>query len=222
MRGTTDLESEPQRAFISEVFHNLTQPLNALYCCLELALRQDETTEALRSSLGNALRSAELLRQRLLLLRALNDADDPGDLSKSTDLISLFNDLRDDLLPLFDSANRKLILTTRCETSEIRGDRAKLTQAWFCFLEYLFRHSREGETTSIDIFAAESNHVNTRISAPVCLPSNFPGQKDSGPQYACEIELARRTLRAVGGELSLVSSDGDRCIWVARLPLAQG
>lgn len=220
MTGTTALESEGQRAFISEVFHNLSQPLTALHCSLELALCRDISAEELRNSLLEALQCTERLRQRLLLVRALNEADDGGDLTQSTDLTSLFNDLRDDLLPLFESANRKLVLTTSCEGLKIRGDRARLTQALFCFLEYLFRQSREGETVNIDIYAAESNHVNIHIAAPVCLPSNLPSQKESGPQYACEIELARRTFRAIGGELSLVSSAGDRRTWVARLPLA--
>jgi signal transduction histidine kinase len=220
VNGTPDLESERQRAFISEVFHNLSQPLTALHCPLELALCRDKSAEELRSSLVEALQCAENLRQRLLLVRALNDADDAGDLSQSADLTSLSNDLRDDLLPLFDSANKKLVMTTSCRGLKIRGDRTRLTQVLFCFLEYLFRYSREGETIGINIYPDESNYVNIRIAASVCLPSSFVSQKESSPQYACEVELARRTFRALGGELNQLPSDGDRSAWAARLPLA--
>jgi signal transduction histidine kinase len=220
LTDTTNLESERQRAFISEVFHNLSQPLTALHCSLELALRRDETTEELRSSVAEALQCAENLRQRLLLVRALNDADDPGDLSESTDLTSLFIDLRDDFLPLFESANRKLVLTISCEGANIRGDGARLTQVMFCFLEYLFRYSREGGTVTIEICPGESHHVNINITAPSCLPSGLSAPTESSPQYSREVELAHRTFRALGGELNLVPSDGDRSAWAARLPLA--
>lgn len=199
MTGTADLDPDRQRDFISEVFHHLSQPLTALHCSLELALCRDETAEELRGSVVEALQCAERLRQRLLLVRGLNDADDTGDLSQSIDLASLFNELCDDLLPLYDSANKRLVLTMKSEGLKIRGDRARLTQALFCFLEYLFRHSREGESVTIDIGPGESNHVNIHIAAPACLPGKSPSQKEFSPQYACEVELARRTFRALGG-----------------------
>ncbi len=88
-------------ALISEVFHNLSQPLTALHCELELALRRDQTVEELRGSVQAALEDAERLRQRLLLVRALNDASNPGDLSQPTELCELFRQLHEDMLPLF-------------------------------------------------------------------------------------------------------------------------
>ena len=69
----------PGHDFAANVFHDLSQPLTALHCSLELALARDQTIEEFRASVEAALHNAERLRQRLLLLRELSDADDPGD-----------------------------------------------------------------------------------------------------------------------------------------------
>ena len=71
---TPALAADPD--FASSVFHDLSQPLTALHCSLELALLQDQTIEEFRASVEGALRAADRLRQQLLLLRELHDADD--------------------------------------------------------------------------------------------------------------------------------------------------
>ncbi len=97
MTAAGDVEEQDLKlngTLVSEVFHNLSQPLTALHCELELALRRDRTVEELRSSIQAALEDAARLRQRLLLVRALSDAADPGDLSQPTELCELFRHMR--------------------------------------------------------------------------------------------------------------------------------
>ena len=74
-------EIADQRTFVSDIFHKLSQPLTALHCSLELSLARDETAEEYRASVEAALQNADRLRQGLLLMRELSDADDPGDIS---------------------------------------------------------------------------------------------------------------------------------------------
>src|SRR5580658_4323384 len=97
-----------EAAFLSEVFHSLSQPLTALHCTLDLAMQHDRTTEQLRASVQSALDNAERLRRRLLLIRALQDAENPGDTSELVDVNALLRELCDDMSPLFESTGRKL------------------------------------------------------------------------------------------------------------------
>jgi len=64
---------------LSEVFHGISQPLTALECGLELSLRQDKDSAQLRAQVKAALESAQILHQRVVVLRMLLDAGDPGD-----------------------------------------------------------------------------------------------------------------------------------------------
>jgi len=217
-----DLEEQKLKlngALISEVFHSLSQPLTALHCELELALLRDHTVEELRGSLQSALEDAERLRQRLLLVRALSDASDPGDLSQPVELCELFRQLHEDMLPLFRSAGQKFELELECGVVRVRANQARLTRALFAFVEYLFRHSAEGAVLTIRVQVL-AGHAEIRISAATCLPVAPSADGMAGTPYSCEIEMARRSFRAVGGEFTVVSASADESLWRATLPLA--
>jgi signal transduction histidine kinase len=214
----TPHDRERQREFVSEVFHTLSQPLSALHCSLDLSLRRDQTAADLRNSLEAGLRSAERLRERLLLLRALDDALDPGDVSRSIDLGDLLRDLHEDLLPLFESTGRTFHLDLSAGSLQVRADKIKLRASLFCFLEYLFRHCSEGEALRIEV-NSEAKTASVRISAATCLPVGPDGNGVTLP-HACEVELASRTLRAAGGTFRLVSSVPGASVWLATLPIA--
>src|SRR5262249_40870842 len=139
----------PEARFISEVFHNLSQPLTALHCTLDLALQRDVEFEQLRASVESALGHAACLRQRLMLVRALSDAGQDGGSRESIDLASLLRNLVEDLQPLFASAEKTLELETTNAALLVRVDAARLQRALFAFLEYLFSYLLPGGTISI-------------------------------------------------------------------------
>lgn len=208
-----------EAAFLSEVFHSLSQPLTALYCTLDLALECDRTVEQLRASVQSALDNAERLRRQLLLTRALKDAADPGELAEPVDVCALLRELGDDMLPLFESTGRELAIHIGVEGLLVRADKRRLTQALFTFLEYLFRYLPEGATLSVFLNRGTVGRAEIRIASPSCLPVG-PDCGEYGSR-SCETELVRRTFLAVNGEFELTSCDSGRSLWLGTLPLIE-
>jgi signal transduction histidine kinase len=210
-------EIAPHHSFISEVFHNLSQPLTALHCSLELALDRDTTLEQLRASLQDALENAQRLRERLLLVRALADATDPGDLSEPTDIVGLIEQLNEDILPLAEAAGATLRAEIPGQPILVRGNRTRLLRSGLCFMEYLLRHVRQGGTLAIRL-SEKGPTVEIVVDADGSLPIAPFAELNRAP-YSCEIEMARRTFRAAGGDFTLASHDPATSVWCATLNL---
>jgi hypothetical protein len=62
-------KAKPQDEMLSDVFHELSQPLTTLECGLELGLRCDTTVAQLRKRLSMLLEAAQEMHQRLVQLR---------------------------------------------------------------------------------------------------------------------------------------------------------
>ena len=218
MARTATADSKASEAtFISQVFHDLSQPLTALHCTLDLALQIDGSPEQLRASVQAALDHAERLRQRLLLIRALNDADDPGSLSAPVDMSTLLAQLAEDMVPLFESGGRHFELRTSREPLLVRVNPVRLTRALFAFLEYLYRYLPGDRMVMADL-GENGRHAEIRIDAESSLPVG-PSVEGFSCQQSCEAELVRRTFAAAGGRFTLLSVDAARCVWLGTLPL---
>jgi signal transduction histidine kinase len=211
-------ESTGQRAFVSDVFHSLSQPLTALHCSLELSLARDQTSQELRASVESALENAERLRQRLLLLRELSDADDHGDISAPVELHVLLRELREDLLPVCESAGGGFDVA--CDPVLVRGNSAKLTRAFFYLVEYLLRNGPH-VTISVRVEPTNGRRVEIRMVFRGKGSVTAPVDNLAEPTSAGEVEIARRALRAVGGELASIDSAAGRGIWIASLPISE-
>jgi hypothetical protein len=202
--------------FASNVFHDLSQPLTALHCSLELALLQDQTIEEFRASVEAALGAADRLRQQLLLLRELHDADDPGDTSTPLALDRLLQQLREDMLPLFGSAARSFNLT--CESVRVPANDAKLERGFFYLLEFLLRCDSPGQALIMRGERTSQQQVEIRIAGCGASANSGPSDDRSQPDWSGELEIARRTFRAIGGDLVWMSPDGFPSTWIVRLP----
>ena len=219
MAQPTSAKATSEAAFISEIFHSLSQPLTAIHCTLELALDRDKTFEQLRKSLESALESTERLRQRLLLLRALNDASLPCQTSEAIDLGALFSELADEAAPLFESTGRTLHLEVQPVPLHVLADKARLLRGLFVFLEYLLHYLPESGMVSLEL-SVHRYQAQLRIEATSCLPV-APGSEPSAEPHSCEIELARRTFMAAGGRFTFAGGDSARSIWLGELPLVE-
>lgn len=207
-----------EKALISEIFHDLSQPVTALQCLLELSLRRDKSIADLRTTIEKALENADRLRRRLVLIRALNAAGDPGDLRQTADLNQMLRDLHADMLPLFVSGERELSLKLCRRPAMIRGEGSRLRQALFCFLEWLFRYSLPNSSTRVSITVTAEQQAEICIEAHASLSASA---HETGPGLCpFEVEMARRTFGAFGGEFLEASTKHGRAIWKGLLPLA--
>ena len=207
-----------EAAFLSEVFHSLSQPLTALYCTLDLALECDQTVEQLRASVQSALDNAERLRRQLLLIRALKMPPIPANLPNPSNLR---------LAPRIGRRYAPSVRVDRPRASHPHRRRRatgacrqrRLTQALFTFLEYLFRYLPEGATLSVSLDRGTAGRAEIRIASPSCLPVG-PDCGEYG-SHSCETELVRRTFLAVNGEFELTTCDSGRSLWLGTLPLIE-
>ncbi len=209
--------SANQSNFVSEVFHNLSQPLTALQCWLELSLVRDQTLDEFRASVEAALGNAQRLRQSLVLMRELSDADDPGDTSTPVPLHELLQELREDFLPVCESDGGHFHL--HCAPIQVRANRAKLRRAFFCLMEYLLRSSCH-RSLSVDVKRTKRRHAEIRTAFSGATSPARSTDEISEPISGGEVDIAQRTFRAVGGDLTLATSAGGQRVLLARLPLA--
>ncbi len=211
-------ETANQHSLTYDLFHTLSQPLTALQCSLELALVRDRTAGEFRASVEAALENAERLRQSFLLLRELNDADDPGDISAPVDLRQVLLELGEDFLPIFESAGGQLDVTT--DAVQIRGNTAKLKQAFFYLIDYLLGVLAR-PNLSIRVQQRKEGAVEVRMTLSSQGSTARAEEGLCEPVSSGEVEIARRTFRAVGGALARVASGGGgQSIWIASLPVA--
>ena len=218
MSEFTAKEAADQGGFVSDALHKLSQPLTALQCSLELSLIRDQTSAEFRASVEAALENADRLRQSLLLLRELSDADDPGDISAPIDLQHLLQELREDLLPVFESAGGQFDMT--CHPVRVRGNAARLTRAFFYLIEYVLRGSPRA-SLSVRLQPTNGRQVKIRMVFSDAGSAAVSEDDLSDPVSAGEVEIARRTFRAVGGDLALVDPVAGQSVWIAGLQLAE-
>lgn len=209
-------EIATQRDFAANVLHDLSQPLTALQCSLELALVRDQTLEEFRASVEAALHDAERLRQRLLLLRELSEAEDPGDTSAPLPLDRLLQQLHEDMLPLFESAGRTFELN--CAAVNLAANEGKLARGFFYLLEFLLRCP--SPSGNLILRGERTNQQQMEISIAGCEAHAGPDWSGgcSDPDGSGQIEIARRTFRAIGGDLAWKASAGLAGVWMVRLP----
>ena len=214
-------KSQPlaETSFVSEIFHELSQPLTAIHCQLELSLRRDETIDQFRDTIETVLENAERMRQRLLLIRALNDTADSEGSEGPTELNGLLKELQETLLPLFEANGKTLTIALPPRVLFVHGDRAKLMRALFYFAEYLFRYAQPGPALEVEASDRSDRSAQLRIASGGSLPV---GLSDDGRQQlnSLELELAQKTFRAAGGDLRLISWDATHSEWLAHLPVA--
>jgi len=204
-----------ERVYFSDLLHAMSQPVTALECGLELALRKDTTAMQLRARLKTALVTARLLHQRLVEFQVLQNAGEPGDTSRPAAVEIILLQLREDFVPVARSA--KVKLAVKCESAMVHGDEARLRNGFFHLFEFLLRMC--------------SSHGNIRICAHTLSPSalqvNFSSDASTSiatPEQPLAVDLdlriARRTFQAAGGDLFLATLQPGKVAGCVRLLLA--
>ena len=209
---------QPERAFVSDLFHAVSQPLTALECGLELSLRRDQSAAEFRARVETALVNAKLLHRRLLEARALQDASEPGDTHLPVGVKELLLQLHEDLLPVATSA--KVKLDVKCEAAMVHGNEARLRNGFFYLLEFLLRVCPTGQRVSIraqrvslTAFEVSFQHcASARIETPNSTPAADPAD--------LSLRIAQRTFRAAGGAIALAENGSGQVAGSVRLLVA--
>lgn len=109
---------DPKRAlehwkqqFVAELFHKLAQPLTALHCSLELALRKELTADEYRDTLGQALELSTRLIEMTKWERELAESSDPGTPAR-IDLAKLTREVAAEFSQLFEDCGRQFFVIT--------------------------------------------------------------------------------------------------------------
>src|SRR5579872_3381054 len=103
------------RQLISDIFHDLSQPLSTLVCLLEVNLMLSRTVKQWRRDLKIALKQA---RSIVTHIRALRELWEAGSEPQDEQILSLSACLREavgDMLPVAESAKKKLYLNSSSE-----------------------------------------------------------------------------------------------------------
>jgi len=200
--GASDrLATDGDSDLLSEVFHGISQPLTALECGLELSLRQDTDSVQLRARVKAALESAQEMHQRVVELRMLLDAENPGDTSAPVALDGLLRQLGDDFGSLAEATQVRLFV--RCKPALVHGNADRLRSGFFHLFEFLIRRSLPHRTVRVS--ASPTTHGFFKVRFAVLR--NF-SHADSLPTHAATasdlgLRIAQRTFQACGGELAL-------------------
>lgn len=186
---------------IADVFHGMSQPLTALECGLEISLRQDKHAGQFRARMQAALGSAQILHQRMVELRMLLDAEDPGDTTVPVGIDGLLMQLKDDFGPVADAA--RIVMSMRCKPTLVRGNAARLRNGFFHLFEFLVGSSPPHHAINVFMTRISNGSFNVRFSV---RPKT--GRSDLQPTQPVNmgdltIRIARRTFQAAGGELAI-------------------
>ena len=127
--------------------------------------------------------------------------------------------LWEDLLPLSESVGRPL--QPMSEAFLVRGNGEKLERAFSLRIQLLLLAVPEKkEEIRICSHATGAGSVRVSISSPI---DAFEASSRASPSNHAEphqIDFARRTFRAAGGDLRLMNCVSGQTLWVAELPLA--
>ncbi len=228
---------------MSDVFHDLSQPLSTLTCLLEVNLLLSRPAKQVRHDLKIALHQVHFI---VRLFRELRELADAGRVSEDQQRLPLTDCLREvvaDVLPVAKLAKVKLSLTCKSETAApgcmVNFQASRMRQALVHLLESALGSAATGAevtiTTSED---AEAARLTVAVSPLAILPVATLQADESGPKNGTSasavgsaerkqrelkrrlgLAIARRIFEAAGA--TLLTQDSEERLWIeVRVPLA--
>jgi K+-sensing histidine kinase KdpD len=227
--GAADAE---YRQLMSDLLHDLSQPLSTLTCLLEVNLLLPRSLKQVRHDLKTALHQAHSIARLFRLLRALWES---GSAQQDTETVSLTACLREtvaDLLPVAEAAKVKLLLTSN-SACRVNFQPSRLRQA----INYLIGFAIESSAgqSEIKITADEERGVAritdviSAVAGGGVLPQGNPAEAAEQRQRDLKRRLglvaAGRIFEGGGGQIEIASDrlrttyGGERFGIEGRLPL---
>lgn len=206
---------QSDRELASDLLHALSQPVTALECGLELALRQNGTVAQLRARLETLLSTAQLLHQRLIQVRALQEAADPGDTTTPVAVDVVLSQLQEDFLPVASTA--KVELSIRWRPTLVHGNAHRLRNGFFQLIDFMLRNCPSHGAVKISVRRREDDAVEVRFlsrgPASAKQLADVPATIAKDPA----LRIAQRTFQAAGGNMALTQKASGKIAGCVRL-----
>jgi len=212
---------------MTDMFHDLSQPLSTLTCLVEVNLLLSRPLKQLRRDLKIALQQVRSIVQ---LFRNLRELWEAGNVQQDQQVFSLTGCLREvlaDLLPVAKSTHVKVTLTSGSDCL-VNFQASRLRQALFHLLESALGASPA--SAKVKITAGEEND-GVRVTVEVSLVGGAGSKaQDSGStaesaerkqrefKRRLGLAIARRIFETADGSLHAEGS-GERLWLEVRLPL---
>jgi K+-sensing histidine kinase KdpD len=214
------------KRLVSDIFHDLSQPLSTLTCLLEINLLLSRTPKQWRHDLKIALRQAHSIVRHFRALRELWEAGNAQSNQQKSSLTGCLREVVADLLPVAESTRVRLSLTCSSAISSsgctVKFDASRLRQGLTHLLEFAIESCHAGAYVKITADEDdEGAQVRVAISAVEASGAEVPnGGKavESGEWDARDLKrrqglaVAWRIFESAGGRLQAESS-GDQ-LWL--------
>ena len=222
MTSTSESRQACQRhqQYVSDVFHELGQPLQALQFSLEMALRRELSVEGYRRSIADALEAAKRIIDTARFLRRLAEAEDPGPTSERIDLSALLRQTIEDFLPVAESLGVEIGARLPNEEMLVWGDSERLSRCLFLLVDYALQQARPATRLHME---AVSGEIWACVSLDCFAQPLLWGEADGDGAARREpternLQIAARMAEAVGGSLRSESLSED-CHLTLHLPV---
>jgi signal transduction histidine kinase len=221
MASPAAASNDEPRQLLSDLFHQLSQPLTTLCCSLELAQLQTPTTEQYGEIVSRTLEQAEKVSWLATAIRELFDAGQAGENGEVLELRWVVEDAVGDLLPVAQSAGVRVRYSPR-SPCPVWFDARRLRQGLFHLLGFGVSSGVPGAVLNIDLEERDAEvWLTLTVSGrdgdgvPVAGPNHDPLPDHMVRRLG--LGIARAVFEAAGGSLRL-ESGGDGLSVEVRLP----
>jgi C4-dicarboxylate-specific signal transduction histidine kinase len=207
------IDRQWQRQFVSDVYHTLAQPLTALHCSLELALRASPDLDRQRAALEDGLRLTGEVLAAAKFVRRLAEADDPGH-PVSVPLGWAIHAVVQELDPVAESMSARIDVPSGCAV-RVWIDPQRLREVLFHLFDWVL-HSAQGKNVCADVRCG-AQWATVNISPAVWTDI---GKGMTAGDLSRNLGIAERMVRAAHGELSAQNGEAGTT-FALQLPLTE-
>ncbi len=201
-------EAYDSRQLISDLFHQLSQPVTSLCCSLELALLQTSTVKQYAEIVSRTFSEAQKASWLASALRELFNASQAGEDGEVLELRQAVGHAVDDLRPVAESAGVQVhyVALSACP---VWFDAKRLRQGLFHLLGFMLGSRGRGAELTI---ALEQREAQSVLNLTVSGPEEGGDTTDGGPDpehlprelmRRFELGLARTIFEATGADFSV-------------------
>ena len=192
------------RELLPQMLHELAQPVSALQCSLEVALRRPRSLEDYLVALENAQEITNRLRARLEFFREFSEAGEPCDCMHPVDAAETIAAAIQEMQPLADSLG--MTLEGECDSVMVYGNEQKFA---FFVLQLLDAALASHQSTTVQWMTEDTIFGSLRVCNNDSSKRGLTLESLSLPQAA---------LSTIGGEIFVQPLESGTLVKVRLAP----